>query len=99
LLCFGDELRPSLKETLEGFAKANIRLKVISGDNPHTVAALAKQAGFVGDLKVISGTELADMSDAQFDQIAEETTVSGASRRNRKKSWSMRCGGAGIMSP
>ncbi|MEO8392907.1 MAG: HAD-IC family P-type ATPase, partial [Chloroflexota bacterium] len=77
LLCFGDELRPSLKETLEGFAKANIRLKVISGDNPHTVAALAKQAGFAGDLKVISGTELTEMSDSEFDQIAEETTVFG----------------------
>lgn len=77
LLCFSDELRPSLKETLEGFAKANIALKVISGDNPHTVAALAKQAGFPGDLKVISGTQLAEMDDTEFEQVAQETTVFG----------------------
>ncbi|MBE2267476.1 MAG: HAD-IC family P-type ATPase, partial [Anaerolinea sp.] len=45
LIAFTDELRPGLQETLKGFADAGIRLKVISGDNPHTVAALAKQAG------------------------------------------------------
>lgn len=77
LLSFSDELRPSLKETLEGFAKADIALKVISGDNPYTVAALAKQAGFPGDLKVISGTQLAEMTDAEFEQAAHETTVFG----------------------
>lgn len=77
LLSFGDELRPSLKETLEGFAQANIQLKVISGDNPFTVAALARQAGFTGDLQVISGTQLAQMSDAEFEQAAAETTVFG----------------------
>ncbi|MFN8451685.1 MAG: HAD-IC family P-type ATPase [Anaerolineae bacterium] len=77
LLCFGDELRPSLKETLEGFAKANIQLKVISGDNPYTVAALAKQAGFPGDLQVVSGTQLAEMTDAEFAQSAVEATVFG----------------------
>lgn len=77
LLCFGDELRPSLKETLEGFAKANIQLKVISGDNPHTVAALAKQAGFSGNLLTVSGTELAEMTDAEFEQAAAEATVFG----------------------
>ncbi|RMG71880.1 MAG: HAD family hydrolase, partial [Chloroflexi bacterium] len=46
LLCFSDELRPEVRETLEGFRQAGISLKVISGDDPHTVAALAKQAGF-----------------------------------------------------
>ena len=77
LLSFSDELRPALKETLEGFAKAKIMLKVISGDNPYTVAALAKQAGFPGDLKVISGTQLAEMNDTEFEQVAQETTVFG----------------------
>ena len=51
LVSFSDELRPEVKETLAGFAQAGINLKVISGDNPHTVAALAKQAGLPGDLE------------------------------------------------
>lgn len=77
LIAFTDELRPQLKETLHGFAEAGIRLKVISGDNPHTVAALAKQAGFVGDFQVVSGTELAVMDDAQFEQAAHDATIFG----------------------
>lgn len=76
-ITFTDELRPDAVTTLSGFAQAGIRLKVISGDNPNTVAALAKQAGLPGDLRVISGTELAEMSDAEFTQAAEEATIFG----------------------
>jgi cation-transporting ATPase E len=77
LITFTDELRPDAVQTLSGFAKAGIRLKIISGDNPHTVAALAKQAGLEGNLRVVSGTELAELSDSDFAQIAEETTIFG----------------------
>jgi cation-transporting ATPase E len=77
LISFTDELRPDALQTLSGFAKTGIRLKIISGDNPSTVAALAKQAGLEGDLRVISGTELSGMNDAEFTQAAEETTIFG----------------------
>lgn len=77
ILTFTDELRPGLKETLEGFAKAGIQLKIISGDNPDTVAALAKQAGLPGDLRAISGTELAAMDEDALIRAAEENTVFG----------------------
>jgi cation-transporting ATPase E len=52
-------------------------LKVISGDNPQTVAALAKQAGFPPEVKLISGPELAQMSQAEFDQTADEAAIFG----------------------
>jgi cation-transporting ATPase E len=45
LVCLSDELRPHVRETLDDFARAGIELKIISGDNPHTVASLARQAG------------------------------------------------------
>ena len=45
LICFSDELREGVHETLKGFSDAGIEVKVISGDNPKTVVALAKQAG------------------------------------------------------
>jgi cation-transporting ATPase E len=77
LITFTDELRPDAVQTLAGFAKAGIRLKIISGDNPHTVAALAKQAGLEGDLRVVSGTELAELSESEFAQNAEEITIFG----------------------
>jgi cation-transporting P-type ATPase E len=77
LVSLSDELRPNVTETLHAFHDIGLQLKVISGDNPHTVAALAKQAGIPGDLKLVSGPELAAMSSAEFDQAAEEATVFG----------------------
>jgi len=77
LLAFSDELRPEAQATLEGFAQAGIRLKIISGDNPQTVAALAKQAGLAGDVRVVSGLDLAEMDEPQLAQTAEEATIFG----------------------
>lgn len=77
LLSFSDELRAEAQSTLKGFADAGIRLKIISGDNPQTVAALAKQAGLQGDIGVISGTDLATMSPSQFVEMAETATIFG----------------------
>ncbi|MGD8806835.1 MAG: HAD-IC family P-type ATPase, partial [Chloroflexota bacterium] len=80
LLNFSDELRPQVQDTLRGFAEAGIRLKFISGDNPETVAALVRQAGFVQDgqpLGVVSGLDLANMDDAQIAVTAAEASVFG----------------------
>ena len=77
LVSFSDELRPEAKETLAGFMQAQINLKIISGDNPHTVAALAKQAGLPKDIQVVSGTELAKMDEFAIEQIVDEATVFG----------------------
>jgi len=77
VISFSDELRPALKETLAEFVKNGIQLKVISGDNPQTVAALAKQAGMPGNLQYVSGTDLATMSEGEFRQAAVENSIFG----------------------
>jgi len=79
LLNFSDELRPDVQDTLRGFIEAGIRLKFISGDNPETVAALVRQAGFTQEesLGVVSGLELAEMDDARFATTAAKATVFG----------------------
>jgi cation-transporting P-type ATPase E len=84
-IALSDELRPNLDTTLEGFRKANVRLKIISGDNPETVAALARQAGFPEDAKLVSGIELAEMDDAQFGQAAEERDIFGRITPDQKE--------------
>lgn len=76
-LAFSDELRPNLHETLEGFREAGVRLKIISGDNQETVAALARQAGFPADAELVSGLDLANMTDAEFDMAAESGDIFG----------------------
>ena len=76
-LAFADELRPNSKATLDGFRDAGIALKIISGDNPETVAALARQAGLPQDAVLVSGLELAEMDDAAFAEAAAGATVFG----------------------
>jgi len=77
LVSFSDELRPEARQTLAEFTRAGVKLKIISGDNPQTVAALATQAGLGAALKMISGIELAGMDDAKFAIAADECTIFG----------------------
>ncbi len=83
-VALSDELRPEARETLAGFARAGIQQKIISGDNPETVAALARQAGFFGagpaaapGLELVSGPELADLSEADFNATAGRAQIFG----------------------
>lgn len=77
LVSLGDTLRPEARETLAAFRRAGVQLKIISGDNPDTVAALAKQVGLAPDLTSVSGLNLAQMDPAQFAQVVRDTTVFG----------------------
>jgi cation-transporting P-type ATPase E len=76
-ISLSDELRPEARETLSQFSALGVKLKIISGDNPETVAALAKQAGLGPDITLISGTELEQMSEAEFADTAKTTTIFG----------------------
>ena len=40
-----DQIRPGAEETLRYFRDQGVEVKVISGDNPHTVSRIARQAG------------------------------------------------------
>ena len=45
-----DDIRPDAADTIAYFQRENVELKVISGDNPRTVAAIAERCGVpVGD--------------------------------------------------
>ena len=76
-LTFTDQLRPDAKDVLDQFKQAGVTIKIISGDNPQTVAALAQLAGVSKDIDVISGLQLAEMSAAQFAETVARTTVFG----------------------
>lgn len=45
LLTFRESVRPDAKETLEFFAAQGVAVRIISGDNPQTVAAIAREVG------------------------------------------------------
>src|SRR5581483_1349094 len=76
LVSLSDELRPEARQALQDFIRAGVNPKIISGDSPETVAALAKQAG-LKNVALVSGIELAKMSAAQFREAAKTANVFG----------------------
>ncbi|MCJ7621235.1 MAG: HAD-IC family P-type ATPase, partial [Anaerolineae bacterium] len=77
LVSFSEELRPEARATLRHFCDLGIELKIISGDNPQTVAALAGQVGLPVGGGVVSGLDLDAMSERELEEVAEKTTVFG----------------------
>jgi cation-transporting ATPase E len=76
MVTISDELRPEAKAALLGFIESGVNPKIISGDSPETVAALARQAGFE-DPKLVSGLELDAMDEASFDTAAATGDIFG----------------------
>lgn len=69
-----DEIRPDIVDTMKAFGQAGVRVKVISGDNPDTVRAIAGRAGLPNDT-VITERELGDMTPPQFDAAARDGSL------------------------
>ena len=56
---------------------SGVAVKIISGDDPETVAALARQAGLGPDIPLLSGPQLEAMDDIALRQAANDTVVFG----------------------
>jgi cation-transporting ATPase E len=77
LLRFGEELRTDVREILGAFARAGIELKVISGDDPATVEALARRVGLDVAGEAASGSAIATLEDAGAADEAERRSIFG----------------------
>ena len=76
IVALADELRPDVVDTLARLVADGIAVKVVSGDDPRTVAALARQAGLEpGD--PVPGPALDRLSDPELDAVVARTTVFG----------------------
>jgi P-type Ca2+ transporter type 2C len=61
-----DPLRPSVPEAMRECRNAGVRVIVITGDFAATAHAIAREAGVSEDPRVVSGTELAALSDDEL---------------------------------
>jgi cation-transporting ATPase E len=77
LFALREQLRPDARETLERLTAAGVNLRLISGDNPATVAALTRQLGLVLEGVPMSGLDLADMDDAALADAVGKATIFG----------------------
>jgi cation-transporting P-type ATPase E len=85
LVLLSDEIRPDAKETLEYFQAQGVELKVISGDHPETVAAVARRAGVPGAERVLDARELPVDDAGAMGSVVEEHTVFGRVTPRQKR--------------
>lgn len=83
IITITDELRPTAVDTFDFFAHQDVRLKVISGDNPVTVANVAKRAHIAGADNYVNMSEVPD--DADFGALMQNNTVFGRVTPQQKK--------------
>jgi P-type E1-E2 ATPase len=76
LVVLSEQLRPNIQETVRFFVEQDIELKVISGDAPATVAAIASDAGVPIRGEAASGLELPD-DPAALRELVLGTSVIG----------------------
>ncbi|HLZ25351.1 MAG TPA: HAD-IC family P-type ATPase [Ktedonobacterales bacterium] len=77
VVALSDELRHDAARTLAEFAAVGVQLRLLSGDDPRTVAALALQAGMSSDAKLVSGPDLAGIDPASLIELLAGNTIFG----------------------
>ena len=75
IVAFYDPPKKNIQSVLQDFYSAGIAVKIVTGDNAATTAAIAKQVGFKGYEKSITGDELMKLPDADLQQIVLDTNV------------------------
>ena len=80
LILISDKIRPDAKATLEYFKAQDVDIKLISGDNPQTVAGVARKVG-------LENIKYVDMSNTSIpiDKLARDYNVFGRVKPNQKK--------------
>jgi cation-transporting ATPase E len=84
LIVLNERLRPDTAETLAYFAAQGVSLKVISGDSPHTVAAVAARAGLPGAAAPFDARSLPEDPEA-LGRVLEEHSVFGRVAPHQKQ--------------
>jgi cation-transporting ATPase E len=79
-----DQIRADAADTLRYFAEQGVRVKVISGDHPETVAAVARQVGVEGSSRVVDSRLLPKDPD-ELAALMEVGTVFGRVTPQQKR--------------
>ncbi|RZA02055.1 MAG: cation-translocating P-type ATPase [Sphingobacteriaceae bacterium] len=75
LVAFYDPPKKNIQSVFETFYKAGIAVKIITGDNPVTTAAIAKQVGFAGYDNNLTGDELMALPDSELKEKVINTNL------------------------
>lgn len=75
LVAFYDPPKKNIHAVLEDFHTAGITVKIVTGDNAVTTTAIAKQIGFRGCEKSLSGDELMLLQDTELQERVMDINV------------------------
>jgi cation-transporting ATPase E len=84
LVTFSERVRSDAADTFRYFAEQGVQLRVISGDNPLTVGAVARRAGIEGADRVFDARQLPD-DEAALGGVLDEYTVFGRVTPQQKR--------------
>ena len=84
LVVLAERLRPSAAETVAFFTAQGIALKVLSGDAPATVGAIARDAGIPGSAPALDGEALPSQAAALRDAVLAAPAVGRISPEGKR---------------
>ena len=84
LLALSDPLRPGVRATVAELDRLGVRLKMITGDNALVAARVGREAG-LRDPRVLTGSELEQLSDSALPVRAEQVDVFAEIEPNQKE--------------
>ena len=82
LVMLADRVREEASETLKFFAEQDVQAKVISGDHPDTVAAIAREVGLEGE--AVDARHLPEDQD-ELVEVLERATIFGRVTPHQKQ--------------
>ncbi len=85
LVLLEEKIRPDAADTLRYFSEQGVSLKVISGDNPRTVGAVARRVGLPGAEDPFDARELPEDVD-ELAEVMENHSVFGRVTPHQKRS-------------
>ena len=84
-----DDIREGVRESMEECMNAGIAVKIVTGDNPQTAKEIGKKIGLWtdadSDKNIITGNELAKMSDNQLEKRVMDIKIIARARPMDKK--------------
>lgn len=83
LVTLSEQIRPDAAETLAYFRSQGVDIKVISGDNPTTVAAIARRVGLIVDEPIDARTFGTDVEELR--EVVKRGTVFGRVSPEQKR--------------